>query len=536
MKKIILVLPLLIACSITLFPQWSTDPNNNLIVGYGQDPKICSDSAGGCYITYNYETTFYPQKLAVERLDKYGYKPWGDKKQILGELPEQWQAEIIEDGEGGVIVSYQDNEVIGFDYVTRVRVQKVDSAGNFLWGQIGVRVTQSETNQGGQKIISDGDGGCIVVWGDTSAQIRINRINSLGERLWGDSGKVIVTNPIGYTIHLSKMSRNHFAFCYSRILYGFDIYGEVSYRDSLPYRILNITSDESGGVLASWKGGSSSNIKIHSQRKDSLGNNLWQEPYVEIADSLDIGTSLNILSNNNYYHYGWLGRKNGIAEIIQIQSLRNDGTKLFVGGSISLSDSPTSVTSIPIISSYNGSNIYAWTHWDSPQTYNANFTRRIDSTGSNIWPQSPVLLSEPYLGYFSMTTDCYGGAIGVGYFNSDFAIRVLKVSANGNLGEVITDLENNKEELPILKTTLFQNYPNPFNSITSIKYQLQKEGKIRIVLYNILGEELKILSDEYKTIGSHSLTFNSNELASGVYLYTLETGSDVIVKKLTILK
>ena len=47
---------------------------------------------------YNYES-FYPQKLAVERLDKYGYKPWGNKKQILGELPEQWQAEIVEDGD-----------------------------------------------------------------------------------------------------------------------------------------------------------------------------------------------------------------------------------------------------------------------------------------------------------------------------------------------------------------------------------------------------------------------------------------------------
>ena len=76
MKKNRLVFPFIIACSINLFSQWSNDPNNNLIVGYGQDPHICSDSAGGCYIIYNYETTWYPQKLALERFDKYGYKPW----------------------------------------------------------------------------------------------------------------------------------------------------------------------------------------------------------------------------------------------------------------------------------------------------------------------------------------------------------------------------------------------------------------------------------------------------------------------------
>ncbi|MCZ7612689.1 MAG: hypothetical protein M5T52_03870 [Ignavibacteriaceae bacterium] len=62
--------------------QWSTDPNNNLVVAVGWDPHIVSDSAGGCYITYNYGS-FYPQKLAVERLDKYGYKPWGDKNKYL---------------------------------------------------------------------------------------------------------------------------------------------------------------------------------------------------------------------------------------------------------------------------------------------------------------------------------------------------------------------------------------------------------------------------------------------------------------------
>ena len=130
-------LPLFFFANNVIFPQWSTDPNNNLIVGYGQDPHICSDSAGGCYITYNHETTWYPQKLAVERLDKYGYKPWGTMRQILGELPEQWQAEIIEDSEGGVIVSYQDNEWIPPSYYnSKVRVQKVDSFGNFLWDKL----------------------------------------------------------------------------------------------------------------------------------------------------------------------------------------------------------------------------------------------------------------------------------------------------------------------------------------------------------------------------------------------------------------
>lgn len=532
MKNFIIIITLLIVTNLQLSAQWSTDPSNNLIIGYGWDPHIVSDSVGGCYVTYNYES-FYPQKLAVERLDLYGFKPWAERKQILGELPEQWQAEIIEDGEGGVIISYEDNEVIGTDYITRVRVQRVDSNGNFLWGQTGVRVSVEEKTHGAQELVNDGDGGCVVLWQDNVGKYYINRITGGGERVWGDSGKVIGTS--AYTgMRIISASDNNYYVETGEYIYRIRQNGEIVRRDSidLGYPV----AEPYGGVVLSGRVGNINNRKLVAQRKDSVGNNIWQEPYVEIADSLDIGTSLSILANNNYYYYGWLGRKNGVAEIIQIQSLRNDGTKLFIGGSIPLSDLPTSVTSIPIILSYYGSNIYAWTHWDSPQTYNANYARRIDSTGSDLWQNGPVLLNEPSLGYFSMTTDCFCGAIGVGYLNSDFAIRVLKVSVYGNLGEVITGLENYVEEFPRIETTLYQNYPNPFNSTTYIKYQVHREGRIRIVLYNVLGEKLKILSDEYKTIGSYSLTFNSNELPSGIYLYALESGSEVIVKKLAILK
>jgi len=298
----------------------------------------------------------------------------------------------------------------------------------------------------------------------------------------------------------------------------------------------NIIPDPDGGIVLSGTMGNISNLRLVTQRKDSLGNNLWQEPYVEIADSLDIGTGLIILSYNNHHHYGWIGRKNGVAEILQIQSLRNDGTKLFIGGSIQLSDSSSSITSIPIIASYDGSNIYAWTQWDSPQTYNANYARRIDSTGSDVWSQSPVLLNEPSLGYFSMTTDCLGGAIGAGYLNTDFAIRVFKVSANGILGEVITGLENDTEKLSIFETTLYQNYPNPFNSQTIIKYSVQNESKVHISLYNILGERLRTLVDEYKSKGIYTLILNSDGLPSGIYLYKLQTETNYLTKKLIIIK
>jgi hypothetical protein len=273
-----------------MFAQWSTDPNNNLIVGYGLDPNICSDSAGGCYITYDYDNLSYPRKLALERIDRYGYKPWGTKKQILGELPGQWKAEIVEDGEGGVFVSFIDASQTPLRNI--IRVQRVDSTGVFLWGPTGVRISLSETIQGMQQIISDGNGGCIVAWFDTLNEYRINRINNNGERLWGDTGKRIDSNVNSYPLLLSKMNYGQFSFSQGRVLFGFNISGDIKFVDTLEYRILDITSDNYSGVVASWKTGSVNNIKIASQRKDSLGNNLWQEPYVEIADSLYMNSTI----------------------------------------------------------------------------------------------------------------------------------------------------------------------------------------------------------------------------------------------------
>lgn len=537
MKTLICSFFVLILFHLHLFPQWSTDPNNNLIIGYGQDPHICSDSAGGCYITYDYGSLNYPQKLAVERLDKYGYKPWGSLKQILGELEEQWLAEIVEDGEGGVIISYLDDTIVGTNFTYRVRVQKVDSSGNFLWGSTGIRVTTTEINHGDQAITSDGNGGCIVVWPNQlpnfTYEFRANRFNNLGVRTWSDTGIFLENNINSDPARIIRVSDGNYYVQIRRNLYRISENGEIIRRDSVT--LGNILPDQAGGLVLSGKTGTINNIKLVAQRNDSLGNNLWQEPYVEIADSLDIGSSLNILSNNNYYHYGWLGKKNGVAEILQIQSLRSNGTKLFIGGSISLSDYSTSITSIPIISSHAGSNIYAWTHWDSPQTYNANYARRIDTTGADIWKIGLVILNRPSLGYFSMTTDCFGGAIGVGYLNSDFAIRVLKVSVNGILGEIITDVEGINETSSD-ETILYQNFPNPFNSSTIIKYQIPDDGKIKISIYNILGERLIVLSDEYKSKGTYSLVFNSENLPTGIFIYTLESNIKLLAKKFTIIK
>ena len=526
MKNFLLVITLLIVTNLKLSAQWSTDPNNNLVIATGWDPHIVSDSAGGCYVTYNYES-FYPQKLAVERLDMFGYKPWGTKKQILGELPEQWQAEIIEDGEGGVIISYEDNQDNGTDFTTRVRVQRVDSNGNFLWGQTGTRVNVTESNHGAQELVSDGEGGCVIVWQNIDASYWMNRINRFGQREWGDTGNAIGS---GNSKWIIRASDGNYYVQTGLTVHRIGSEGQLlnQYSVTLGYPV----PDPEGGIVLSGRVWNGIIPMLVAQRKDTLGNNHWQEPYVEIADSLHINTMLSIIQYGGYYFLGWMGKKNGNNEILQIQGLRNDGTLLFNKGSISLSSNTGTTTYIPIIPSDSGSCIFI------SSFTNGTFGQKIDTLGLLKWNSNQVLLNFPQFGLDRsfVTTDCVGGAIGLGDYLTDFAIPVFKVSAKGILGEIITNINVREEEIIPSTTMLYQNYPNPFNSSTILKYQIQDEGIVKISLYNVLGEKLKVLSDEYKSAGSHSIIFHSDYLASGVYIYILETNNKVLTKKLTIIK
>ncbi|MFH1197824.1 MAG: LamG-like jellyroll fold domain-containing protein [bacterium] len=103
----------------------------------------------------------------------------------------------------------------------------------------------------------------------------------------------------------------------------------------------------------------------------------------------------------------------------------------------------------------------------------------------------------------------------------------------------LTDIEdgNLTKSIPT-DFTLFQNYPNPFNPTTVISYQLSVSGKVTLKVYDVLGEEIATLVDEYQTAGIHHSTFSTlhYSLPSGVYFYKLTAGNFISIKKLMLLK
>ncbi|WP_290660298.1 YCF48-related protein [Ignavibacterium sp.] len=84
---------------------------------------------------------------------------------------------------------------------------------------------------------------------------------------------------------------------------------------------------------------------------------------------------------------------------------------------------------------------------------------------------------------------------------------------------------------------LSQNFPNPFNPVTNISIKVPIQSEVKIILYDITGQEIKTITNQKYEAGFHSVVINADDLSSGVYLYRMTTQSGyTAIKKLTIIK
>jgi hypothetical protein len=102
-----------------------------------------------------------------------------------------------------------------------------------------------------------------------------------------------------------------------------------------------------------------------------------------------------------------------------------------------------------------------------------------------------------------------------------------------NPDSIVSVAENT--EIPS-EYNLYQNYPNPFNPTTTIKYSVKEAGMVTLTVYDILGKEIRTLVNETKSPGEYTATFDASSLPSGIYIYTIRTGSFNASRKLVLLK
>jgi len=132
-----------------------------------------------------------------------------------------------------------------------------------------------------------------------------------------------------------------------------------------------------------------------------------------------------------------------------------------------------------------------------------------DEPGWPLWPAQGTLRND---------MGCYGGP-GAADFDEFMAVP---------------DVLHHPAQPSMIK--LHQNYPNPFNPNTTIEFMLPHPQDVQLTVYNILGKQVQLLTDQTYSAGLHQVRFNGSSLASGVYLYRLTAGDQVETRKMILVK
>jgi glucose/arabinose dehydrogenase len=123
----------------------------------------------------------------------------------------------------------------------------------------------------------------------------------------------------------------------------------------------------------------------------------------------------------------------------------------------------------------------------------------------------------------------------------------IKVRPDGSLyylttGGTVTRITYNTNGVRTVESpvptafALRQNFPNPFNPSTVIRFSVASEGRVGLQVFNLLGEHIASLVDEWKSAGSYEVTFDAGRLPSGVYLYQLASGNALLTKRMIFIR
>ncbi|HEX9654632.1 MAG TPA: T9SS type A sorting domain-containing protein [bacterium] len=100
----------------------------------------------------------------------------------------------------------------------------------------------------------------------------------------------------------------------------------------------------------------------------------------------------------------------------------------------------------------------------------------------------------------------------------------------------LVSVEDRKTESPPRDFMLQQSYPNPFNPTTVISYTVPTAAHVKLEIFNIKGEIIQALVDEFKSRGSYSARFDASKFTSGLYFYRLTTGPFQQTRKMILVR
>jgi len=370
-----------------------------------------------------------------------------------------------------------------------------------------------------------------------------------------------------------------------------------SYTTDSGYDIATVKFDPSGEILwtanyagegTSWDGPSrithdiTGNVYLTGQSNGNFitikyspeGEELWTAIYDNPEHSNQATTGIVVDSDGNVYITG----KSGFESIFAPSEFSVVTIKYDTNGDELWNytfDFPNSLVQTPnniqldnnnnVIVGINSGSLSCH-HGNCKMNFHSALLLKYDSNGNEIW-NSVIPLQK----LTNFTIDNWDNVIAVGFSNGRFALA--KINSNGSpdyettfkrgiatavtlasgnnifvtgyTGEsVFTTVKYNniavsvdsEFEITDVNYLLTQNYPNPFNPETVIEYALPIRSEVKLIIYNLRGQQVALLINGTVPAGNHRVTWNASNFASGIYFYRLQADDFVQTKKMVLLK
>lgn len=560
MKKVMF---LLLVISYSALAQWSSDPSVNTPVCVAaenqKDVALMMNNEGNIFVSWTDHRNSDKTDIYIQSLNSNGNVRWTTNGiPVKIDTLISVYSRIVDDGAGGVIIIWHE----AFPSNSRIVAQRVDASGNIMWNPDGVVLSQATypITLSEATPVTDGSGGIYAVWvtnsGGVENDIYCQRVGSNGQFTWG--APVPVCNLPG------------------------------------SQAIISVDSDKQGGVVISWSDFRSGNVDIYAQRLDPLGNILWAlNGKVVCNEPSNQGQSKIAVDEQGNSYITWEDRRNNsLNPDIYAQKLDSNGDEVWLANGVPVCILTNSVQTKPVIVADNlGGAIVAWT--DLRNNNEDIFAQKINSTGNAQWTSNGIPISTRSAaleGNIKIVSDNSGGAIMcwqvfVGVYDllaqlvdangtvqwAQDGIYVCNAAGNQSLHQIVLDNDDNlfvgwqdfrngsdndiyiqrvnndgtlgnptsieETDFSLNHFNLYQNYPNPFNPTTNIQYQVSSNTQVSLKVYDVLGNEIATLVDEYKPAGSYEIDFEpSSELSSGVYFYRLQADGFIQTRKMMMLK
>ena len=463
--------------------------------------SVCSDGQGGFFAAINSTSAGYIFSVLLAHMTADGHLTGDGRARPFCPVPDGYSTSdglVSPDNAGGCYIAL--NVSYGDD--ANLSVIRVNSDCEPMWTAAVPLPEGYPMDIGDTKILTEPDGSCVVAWCWTSCDLA--RVSPDGTILWNRA--------------LTDSTSSAWA--------------------------PKLASDGQNGVYCTWMTPWEGN-RVQTQHVTADGTVLWQQNGLP-ATALDQVQSQSrpVLDSEGNLVVIWAVRAaQSTTTGIRMQRISPEGMREW-------SDSGRSVCELsgsqlnPCVVTDDADGFYV--EWQ--QSYRSDQTSAVRATHLNsdglsgpdpYWVQDAggfigdsavVDIQSPVL-----VPSANGSAVAVWLqFAGQSSIPDYSIHAQRIVSNTLA-AKNNSPALPA-RYTLHQNYPNPFNPTTLISFGLAKAGISKLTVYDLLGREVTTLVNQHLAAGEHQILFDASRLASGIYIYRLQSGRFASSRKMIVLK